>query len=1153
MLRFRERKSFGSCIRQNVYKQCGRSCRNGGTVGTYGCLCPGNYGGECCEIACNPIENCDDVHCTTTNNNFCLKCAYTRDETVKAYVPAFSEYGDYPGTCQKICSWRSDSKFCYPGTCGSEQIPSSCVCDSRFGGYNCLQITEPPSVDRCTASFSPLDKTSDKHDIDCRLTSSTRYCPLRSSTLTLSWVVSFAPSFNHLGDAPYYVNETKFGISEATIEWSLSRKNTRVDAGTGSCLSRTTATLIPSNEFSRRICNHTIKLIQPSQDGDTLTLSVKAKNGGFIKINNYDHPTIVTVDSPKFYSPAQRVTTTNIRFDFNAPFHCVGNDMPCDKKPIDIEKPFTRSNVTTVKWKPEDWNDNLAGISHFTLSAYRLSSSTSGTLTERSDKPDIYFAYLPRTIQQATIELPSQGVYSIVLGAVDHASNVQKARRFVMFDDASFVAIDATRPITAREATINMGIPWLGVQKGKVTFTWSGHFFNAFHRDNKLLNSIQDFNPSLRTGYDEDTGQYPLTRSREEIPNDEGIIRYQFEYSDSRDKTSPYQWINVRAPKTEQEISISVRDTDRVIVWLRAYDVMGNYSQDKTEFLVDRSPPVINYVRMLDVDNKNMSIGAKAVDFSDTRVMIRAYDAESGIHKIKWEVLDGSTKDMYAYGEVNTTTTEKGCSPLECHCLSSVEMCYPLDFVISAESIDVMQMPDYEVSSVMRLSVVNNAMMEDTTDIELMVRAPPGAKASSGKTAGAVAGGVILALILLVVVLFVVLWKTRKLPGFIYASCQRSPANPPSASKSSNTGYGYRANVEHEVTPLKGSRSGAYPPSRPPKSSNVYSPKPKQDLATVDLKPRSKEDVELSTSNLEILELLKSGIYKAKAIDITECQDDTLVVVKTLKDKNSAVQKKNLLHELDIMLSITPHANIIRLLGCITEYGSPKPSIVMEYASNDTLCEFLRRSRKGDLGGPLQDETRPDGLFEGSDSLTSNQLMLFAEQIACGMEHLSNMDIIHRKLGARNIFVSEYYVCKIGSFAMAVRSSEVKGSKSKESRLPIRWMAPESMTRNEFSTKSDVWAYGVVIWEIITLGALPYPDLKNKEVAENVKSGYLMDKPPHCTQEIYTLMLRCWDPDVVDRPDFGQLVNDVREMNRNKEVVDLSQYDVDLYGDVNEL
>lgn len=134
--------------------------------------------------------------------------------------------------------------------------------------------------------------------------------------------------------------------------------------------------------------------------------------------------------------------------------------------------------------------------------------------------------------------------------------------------------------------------------------------------------------------------------------------------------------------------------------------------------------------------------------------------------------------------------------------------------------------------------------------------------------------------------------------------------------------------------------------------------------------------------------------------------------------------------------------------------------------------------------------------------------------------------IIHRDLAARNILVGEDHKCKVADFGFArdIMTSLVYERKS-EGRLPIRWMAPESLYDNIFSVKSDIWSFGVLIWEIVTLGSTPYPGISAATVMKKVRDGYRLDKPEHCRRELYNIMYYCWDEDPKERPSFDELVD----------------------------
>lgn len=137
---------------------------------------------------------------------------------------------------------------------------------------------------------------------------------------------------------------------------------------------------------------------------------------------------------------------------------------------------------------------------------------------------------------------------------------------------------------------------------------------------------------------------------------------------------------------------------------------------------------------------------------------------------------------------------------------------------------------------------------------------------------------------------------------------------------------------------------------------------------------------------------------------------------------------------------------------------------------------------------------------------------------------MSKLRVLHRDLAARNVLVCENKLVKVSDFGLSrdVYQNNVY-CKLGGGKLPIRWMALESITHQRYTTQSDVWSFGVLLWEIVTLGEHPYPEVGNGDLVNFLKSGYRMAKPPHCGMELYEIMLKCWRENPKERPTFTEI------------------------------
>ncbi|XP_064031712.1 fibroblast growth factor receptor 1 isoform X3 [Pogoniulus pusillus] len=262
----------------------------------------------------------------------------------------------------------------------------------------------------------------------------------------------------------------------------------------------------------------------------------------------------------------------------------------------------------------------------------------------------------------------------------------------------------------------------------------------------------------------------------------------------------------------------------------------------------------------------------------------------------------------------------------------------------------------------------------------------------------------------------------------------------------------------------------------------------------------------------------------------------TKVAVKMLKSDATEKDLSDLISEMEMMKMIGKHKNIINLLGACTQDGPLY--VIVEYASKGNLREYLQARRPPGMEYCYNPARVPE------EQLSFKDLVSCAYQVARGMEYLASKKCIHRDLAARNVLVTEDNVMKIADFGLARDIHHIDYyKKTTNGRLPVKWMAPEALFDRIYTHQSDVWSFGVLLWEIFTLGGSPYPGVPVEELFKLLKEGHRMDKPSNCTNELYMMMRDCWHAVPSQRPTFKQLVEDLDRivaMTSNQEYLDLS-------------
>ncbi|XP_060658825.1 tyrosine-protein kinase Abl isoform X5 [Drosophila nasuta] len=289
-------------------------------------------------------------------------------------------------------------------------------------------------------------------------------------------------------------------------------------------------------------------------------------------------------------------------------------------------------------------------------------------------------------------------------------------------------------------------------------------------------------------------------------------------------------------------------------------------------------------------------------------------------------------------------------------------------------------------------------------------------------------------------------------------------------------------------------------------------PAPKQNKPTVFPLSPEPDEWEICRTDIMMKHKLGGGQYGEVYEAVWKRYGNT-VAVKTLKEDTMAL--KDFLEEAAIMKEMK-HPNLVQLIGVCTR--EPPFYIITEFMSHGNLLDFLRSA--------------------GRETLDAVALLYMATQIASGMSYLESRNYIHRDLAARNCLVGDNKLVKVADFGLARLMRDDTYTAHAGAKFPIKWTAPEGLAYNKFSTKSDVWAFGVLLWEIATYGMSPYPGIDLTDVYHKLEKGYRMERPPGCPPEVYDLMRQCWQWDAADRPTFKSIHHALEHMFQESSITE---------------
>ncbi|XP_070764692.1 tyrosine-protein kinase ZAP-70 isoform X1 [Enoplosus armatus] len=250
------------------------------------------------------------------------------------------------------------------------------------------------------------------------------------------------------------------------------------------------------------------------------------------------------------------------------------------------------------------------------------------------------------------------------------------------------------------------------------------------------------------------------------------------------------------------------------------------------------------------------------------------------------------------------------------------------------------------------------------------------------------------------------------------------------------------------------------------------------------------DEVELGSGNFGCV---KKGVLKAESGQID-------VAIKVLKSDNEKLVKEEMMREAEIMHQLS-NPFIVRMLGLC---NAENLMLVMEMASAGPLNKFLSTNK---------------------DTVTVENIVNLMHQVSMGMKYLEEKNFVHRDLAARNVLLVNQQFAKISDFGLskALGADDNYYKARTAGKWPLKWYAPECINFHKFSSKSDVWSFGITMWEAFSYGGKPYKKMKGPDVMRFIESGNRMECPAVCPERMYTVMNECWTYKHEDRPDFKKV------------------------------
>ncbi|XP_071087257.1 uncharacterized protein [Haliotis cracherodii] len=667
-----------------------------------------------CPHVCTAISNCDLETCTSSSNQVCSRCDGVVSEQAghRAYVASPTRK-----SCIQACSWRSDSTWCYPGTCRNEYA-SNCVCSSGFTGKHCQTITAKPTINsnllRLTASNG--DVAEAPPNISSGPSQSTSWSNINSpSSIYYKFTAEYrtAPPARHA-----FVERFTVGIVGGNTSLKLRGQIASFPCGGVSSSSPNTG---PYTCELSRSWSSVLHVPLPLQHRDVIEISNMATNGGYVKIRNKERNTLAT----HYYIGAAQSHTFTMTIDLVAPYHCTGSTA-CVVSMLSAPNVITAPTVN-LRWS--GWVDDDAGVDHFVREVYELHAVGD----ELRDKRLVDTKTVNRSKETDIFVLPSVGVYSVVLSAFDKAGNHRSARRILIYDGKSTVTTQDKKEL--RVTTASAATSEWQTTSSAVTVDWTNRYINTVHHNNKWLHGVAS-SGGVGSDYDDNEGDRSVAATK----NVQGITSFRTSYKIDHKGGSfltrlPADHVFTKQGLSQsQTITPSLVDGDTVRFWVRAYDIKSDVKEEHVTVHIDTSPPVIEYLWLSRNDSLNISV-YRVEELNDVIMEWDMSDEHSGVEMVEWRIVEKRQDEEIVLAvhdiSIQSHRTMDDCNTMydtrdgNCYCTHDGR-CYHPHFHVKPSRDDIREVRSADGKKYcFEVTVTNHAKLKTEQEVKITMDASP--------------------------------------------------------------------------------------------------------------------------------------------------------------------------------------------------------------------------------------------------------------------------------------------------------------------------------------------------------------------------------------------------------------------------------------------